>query len=189
MRLFITISASADWTVKTTDIKSAFLQGMTLDRDVFISPPKEADLDGSKIWKLNWCIYGLNDGARKFYLSVQEHLLLKCGCEQSVRDPALFLYRTHGVLRGMICCHADDFLHAGDEQFDHEVMEGLTTRFIAGRIESSQFHYVGFELKQIPGRISLNQNDYISELEPGVLNVACVSQKMDNLNTKEQTLL
>ena len=93
------------------------------------------------------------------------------------------------MLLGIICCHVDDFLHAGDEQFDHEVMEALTTRFIAGRIESSPINYVGFELKQIPGRISLNQNDYISELEPGVINVACVSQKMDNLNTKEQTLL
>ena len=91
MRLFITIAASADWTVKTTDIKSAFLQGMTLDRDVFISPPKEADLDGSKIWKLNRCINGLNDGARKFYLSVQEHLLLKCACEQA---PTMYMYST-----------------------------------------------------------------------------------------------
>jgi hypothetical protein len=100
VRLFLTIVASKDWTVKTTDIKSAFLQGMTLDRDVFITPPKEAGLSENKIWKLNRCLYGLNDGARKFYLSVQEHLLSKCGCEQSSLDPALFYYKVHGSLKG-----------------------------------------------------------------------------------------
>jgi hypothetical protein len=189
VRLFLTIVASKDWTVKTTDIKSAFLQGMTLDRDVFITPPKEAGLSENKIWKLNRCLYGLNDGARKFYLSVQEHLLSKCGCEQSSLDPALFYYKIHGSLKGIICCHVDDFLHAGDEQFDREVMVGLTTRFVAGRIESSNFYYVGFELKQIHGTITLNQNNYLLDLEPGTMSITRASQKNDKLNAKEQTSL
>ena len=65
VKLFITIAPSKDWTVKSTDIKSAFLQGMTLDGDVFVAPPKESGLFENKIWKLIRCLYGLNNGARK----------------------------------------------------------------------------------------------------------------------------
>ena len=38
MRLFISVAALQKWTVKTTDIKSAFLQGKELDRDIYIKP-------------------------------------------------------------------------------------------------------------------------------------------------------
>ena len=36
MRLFISIAARENWTVKTTDIKSAFLQGKELEGDIYI---------------------------------------------------------------------------------------------------------------------------------------------------------
>ena len=38
MRLFLSVAALKKWTVKTTDIKSAFLQGKELDRDIYITP-------------------------------------------------------------------------------------------------------------------------------------------------------
>ena len=41
-RLFITISVQQKWKIKTTDIKSAFLQGKDSTRDVYIQPLKEA---------------------------------------------------------------------------------------------------------------------------------------------------
>ena len=42
MWLFISITARENWTVKTTDIKSAFLQGKELEREIYIKPPKES---------------------------------------------------------------------------------------------------------------------------------------------------
>ena len=38
MRLYLSIAALQKWTVKTTDIKSALLQGKELDRDIYINP-------------------------------------------------------------------------------------------------------------------------------------------------------
>ena len=67
MRLFLTIAALKGWIVKTTDIKSAFLQGKVLDRDVYLMPPKEAGVHDGKLQKLRRCLYGLNDAARQFY--------------------------------------------------------------------------------------------------------------------------
>ena len=72
MRLLLVIAASKHWTVKTTDIKSAFLQGRRIDREVYITPPKEAEVERGKLWKLKRCLYGLNDAARHFYQGVVE---------------------------------------------------------------------------------------------------------------------
>ena len=40
--MLLTIVSSKQWTVKITDIKSSFLQGMILERDVYVVPPVEA---------------------------------------------------------------------------------------------------------------------------------------------------
>ena len=39
---FLFITSKHQWCVKTTGIKSAFLQGQPLERDDYIDPPKEA---------------------------------------------------------------------------------------------------------------------------------------------------
>ena len=80
------------WMIKTTDIKSAFLQGKPITREIHLQQPKEAPDSMGKLWKLRRCLYGLNDAARQFYVSVSE-LLLKLGCVISSLDPALFYYR------------------------------------------------------------------------------------------------
>ena len=112
MRIFLTISSINNWTVKTTDIKSAFLQGREIRRDVYIKPHRESDTEKGTIWKLKHGLYGLKDGARQFYLSVKDELL-RLGCKISELDPAMFWLHNSGKLSGIICCHVDDVLHAG----------------------------------------------------------------------------
>ena len=64
LRTLMALAASNCWEVMTTDIKSAFLQGKELDRDIFILPPKEANVSPGWIWRLKKTLYGLNDGSR-----------------------------------------------------------------------------------------------------------------------------
>ena len=40
-----------DWKINTMDIRTAFLQGNSIERDVYLKPPKEAHT--KKLWKLN----------------------------------------------------------------------------------------------------------------------------------------
>ena len=40
------------WLLETTDIKSAFLQGDTINREVYVKPPREAKLEKGFLWKL-----------------------------------------------------------------------------------------------------------------------------------------
>ena len=45
MRLIIAISVQHHWKIKTTAIKSAFLQGKQITRDVYIQPQQEKQVD------------------------------------------------------------------------------------------------------------------------------------------------
>ena len=160
-RCVLSLAASRDWKVVTTDIKSAFLQGKELDRDVFLRPPKEAQSEGS-IWRLRKCLYGLNDGARQFYLSLKQKLL-ELGCSVSSVDPSLFFLERQGVLHGVLVSHIDDFLHAGDSEFEKCVMEPLRKRFIAGKVEEQRFRYIGFDVNQTAEGIKISMDDYVEK--------------------------
>ena len=186
MRLFLSIAALKQWTVKTTDIKSAFLQGKKLDREVFIMPPKESHTPNGKIWKLRHGLYGLKDGARQFYQSVKEELL-KLGFTQCQLDPAVLYIQGNKKLKGMICCHVDDFLHAGDQNFE-KLMGKLRERFSAGKIEAGTFKYIGFQIQQSPDKIVLDHSDYVENMKNVTLHPGRASEKTENLNETEQTL-
>jgi hypothetical protein len=146
MRTVLAITVSQGWVIKTTDIKSAFLQGKEMEREVFLTPPKEVRTPGV-IWKLKHCLYGLNDAAGQFYKSVVD-CLKGIGCSQSSMDPALFYKHEKEKLIGVIACHVDDFLHSGTARFEESVMKKLRERFLAGKVEGSSFRYVGFNVDQ-----------------------------------------
>ena len=188
VRIILTVAALKGWPVKTTDIKSAFLQGKKMDREVYISPPKEANAAEDQIWKLKHCLYGLNDAARQFYQSVVEKLK-ELGCVQSSMDPAMFYKVCEGQIVGIVACHIDDFLHAGNHYFDVSVMEKLRERFLAGKLEMGQFRYIGFEFKQTNGKILVDQNQYIQDMENGAVSPDRAKDKDDDLRPREYTLL
>ena len=90
-RLILSILASKGWGIHSIDVKSAFLQGKRMDRDIFIKPPREAKEEFDNVWRLNKSIYGLNDAARNWYFSVYEELC-KYGCKRSTIDYGLFMW-------------------------------------------------------------------------------------------------
>ena len=177
MRIFLSIAGLEQWTVKTTDNKSAFLQGKGLEREIYVKPPKESSTPKHKIWKLKHGLYGLKDGARQFYESVKEELL-KLGFTQCNLDPAVFYLQERKKLEGIICCHVDDFLHAGDLRFE-KLMERLRARFSAGRVEEKAFKYIGFQIEQLPNSIVLDHSDYINNMKKVTLDPGRASQKND----------
>ena len=66
------IAASKIWKIGRLDIKSAFLQGQKIERDVYLKPLKEAGTD--RLWKLNKTVYGLGDPLRRWYFRVKDEL-------------------------------------------------------------------------------------------------------------------
>ena len=50
LRILLAIISSHQWQASSLDVKSAFLQGNQIDRDLYLKPPKEADT--GNLWKL-----------------------------------------------------------------------------------------------------------------------------------------
>ena len=163
MRIFLTISSINNWSAKTTDIKSAFLQGREIRQDVYIKPPRESDTEKGTIWKLKQGLYGLKDRARQFYLSVKDELL-RLGCKMSELDPAMFFLHNSGKLSGIICCHEDVFLHAWGEHLEN-IMVNLRKRFVAGKVEDRNFYYIGLGIIQESSALVLDQSRYVENVK------------------------
>ena len=53
--------------MKTRDIKSAFLQQKKLNKEAFLDPFRETGVHNGKIWRLNYCLFWLNDAAKQFF--------------------------------------------------------------------------------------------------------------------------
>ena len=176
LRTLLAIAAHKEWTARTTDIKSAFLQGKPLTRQVHVAPPKEACVTKGKIWKLNNCLYGLNDAARHFYNSVSDELL-RIGCERSALDPAIFFSNINDSLHGLFICHVDDFLHTGDDNFNSKVVGPIRQHYTVGRCEEATFDYIGFHLEQTTEGIMVAQNQYVESISNYDMRSSRRSQK------------
>ena len=185
-RLFLAIAVSKNWSIECTDIKSAFLQGRELYREVFIEPPGEVKQPGV-IWRLKNCMYGLQDAPRMRYLNVAD-VLKEIGCKQIGLDLSLFVYVQENVLKGVILVHVDDFLHIGTPLFYKNVINKLRDAFKVGAVGKTVFAYIGLELKQGLGCIQLSQSKYVNSLAASSLSVERKLNKDQPLNKEEHSL-
>ena len=189
IKILLAICAANKWTTKTSDVKSAFLQGRQLDRLVTMKPPREAGLDKDLLWELEVALYGLDDASLQFYLKCKD-IFLNLGLKQSKMDPALF-YRLDekGNLDGVLATHVDDFLHGGTESFNKEVTDKLNNIFEMGKTESGNFKYVGFNIRQDPESfaVTVDQEDYAEKIEMINISPERALKKSDKTTAEETT--
>ena len=116
LRCALSLIASKKWPINSTDVKTAFLQGKNLERNVCVRPPKEAYTN--KIWKLNKCVYGLTDASRCWFLKVREERC-KLGARPSQLDQGLFTSRNQTEI---------DIFHVGTKNSHAFTNVGLNTK-------------------------------------------------------------
>ena len=71
-----------------TDIKTAFLQGNKLSRDVYLKPHVEANCESNFAWKLKRYVYGLSDASLKWYHQIKAFVLANGGKVSEI-DPSV----------------------------------------------------------------------------------------------------
>ena len=187
MRLLLTIAATEEWDICTTDISSAFLQGSEMDRLVYVKPPRESNQPGM-LWLLNKCLYGLKDASRKWYLRVVEKLK-ELGFQTSKYDSGLFFLIKDGKMIGIVALHVDDFLHAGSKYFNDVILTQLLGCFKVGKSEKKEFMYTGFQLSQNKEGIKLDQHKYVKNVVIPTIDVAQMKDRERDMNAEELSLL
>ena len=186
IKLFLLIAVHMKWKIRTADVKSAFLQGKKIDREVFLKPPKECRIPGI-IWLMKKRAYGFVDASRGFYLELKKSLE-DLGCIMSKNDPAMYLYYDeHNTLAGIILSHVDDLLYgSGEDIFEESVMTPLRSKFSFGHEDNTAFDYVGMQVTQVKGAVIISQEKYVDMLE--VPDLEDVDMNDNPLNEEAQEL-
>ena len=77
----------------------------------------------------------------------------------------MFTWHENNFLIGVIIVHVDDFLFAGNEKFQNTVIGNLRQTFAIGKEESKQFKYLGLNLCYQEDKITIDNKEYIKNLE------------------------
>ena len=181
-RVVLSVIASKEWNINSLDIKAAFLQGNEIDREIFLKPPKEAN-SSNKLWRLNRCVYGLQDASRFWFFRVQEELI-RLGCKSSKYDPTLYTYY-EGELKGILITHVDDFLWSGSVEFFNNVIRQLKQTFKISSEKSNSFKYLGTEITKTEDGIYVSQESYLEKLEEIPLSAERKENKHSELTEDE----
>ena len=189
--LILQMAASRNWSIGSFDIKTAFLRGQEQgSRILGIEPPPEMrdrlQLKPGETLRLLKGAYGRVDAP---YLWFQE---LK-GALESLQfkaapfDPCTFvLTDEHGVTQGLIGVHVDDGLCCGSEVFQEKLMT-LSKRFPFGSRKHKEFTFTGLHIKQHDDfSITLDQQQYIKDIQPITLTRARRMQQEDVVNERER---
>lgn len=184
-RIVYTLAAANSWKIETVDIKAAFLQAQTLDRAVYVKPPRKLKKVGI-IWQLDKPAYGLADSSRNWYVSLST-FLISVGCKRNDLDTALFYHREDSKLNGMICLHVDDFLICGNTKFNQLVTKPLLAKYDISKHKIGHFIYTGVNVIQNNDSIVVEQFDYAEKVKIVHLDRARRMQKDSDLTTEEKT--
>ena len=163
-KLLYAIAGNEGWRLESIDVTAAFLQGSELDRDIFVTPPKEAKMDGF-LWKMKKAAYGLYDASRRWWMKVME-VMIELGGKTLVGDESLVCFHKDGRLIGLISLHVDDFQGAGNEYFFKNVMDIISQRFKISKREVQSFRFTGVDVAGLEnGDVTISQTSYAESLE------------------------
>ena len=163
LRITLAAIASNGWTLRSMDVKTAFLQGNHMQRTLYLKPPTEAKT--KNLWLLKKCVYGLSDASRQWYLRVKEEMT-KLGGQMNKLDHGLFTFTVNGQLCGIIACFVDDMIYGAEDSFERFITESLKSVFQIGSENISSFNYVGLKVHQNSDRsITTDQRGYIASIQ------------------------
>ena len=191
LRLLLGIAAANKWKLTSCDVKSAFLQGLKLKREVLMQPPPEANVKPGILWKLNVALYGLDEASLQFHFKCKE-VFQKLGLKQSKNDPALFYKQDKsGKLVLLLITHVDDFLLGAEEKYRKDFLKKLSKEFEMGREECWNFKYCGYRIIQSQDtfEVTISQNDFAEETQIPKVSPARSKQPDSPLSVKEKSTL
>ena len=192
----LSLSSILGWSLWTSDIATAFLQGLPQERKLWVKLPAECVqlLGASEDCRMLLVkpVYGQLDAPRRWYLEAVRRLR-SLGLRQHLLDPCTFLIydadhrlpedgpgppvdsTTLGEsgLCGMICLHVDDMLGAGDpssivyQRVIKKLQELFSFRQWKDGSDGSSFEYCGADIDKLPdGTLKLHHGSYYKKVKP-----------------------
>ena len=165
VRLLLAVAAQFKWQVHHMDVKTAFLNG-ELGEEVYVTQPP-GFIDGknsSKVLRLHKALYGLRQAPRAWNTKLHA-VLVSLGFERSASEHAVYT-RGKGKTRLLLGVYIDDLVITGactTAIFDFKLQ--MCDRFKMSDLGLLTL-YLGIEVSQKPGHITLKQAECIRYQAP-----------------------
>ena len=168
--------ASHRWSVRSFDIRTAFLRGSRQDSRILgMEPPSELrikmGLQDNEVCELLKGAYGLINAPLLWYNELK-NALLSIGFVISPFDPCVFVLPKkesqagESQIHGVLGVHVDDGIGGGDQIFN-QAISTLEKRFPFGSQRQGSFTFTGIHvLQEANGEIILSQKEYIQDINP-----------------------
>ncbi|GJV97484.1 ribonuclease H-like domain, reverse transcriptase, RNA-dependent DNA polymerase [Tanacetum coccineum] len=162
VRLILALAAYHGWQVHHLDVKSAFLHG-ELKEEVYVTQPEGFVQQGNsgKVYKLIKALYGLRQAPRAWNVKLDQTLKLlnfkKCNLEQAVYTRRS---KTSTLIVGV---YVDDLIITGTPRKEIDVFNPRIRIDLNDRL-SLLAYYLGIEVTQTGGEITIKQTGYINKI-------------------------
>ena len=83
----------------------------------------------------------------------------------------------------------DDFLHCGNHEFNSVVIESVSNTFLVGKREKGCFLYTGFSISQTKHSITIDQNQYVMNIDIPEVDLGRSTDKKSPLTACEKSNL
>ena len=193
-QLQLQLTANEGWDLQKGDVTGAFLQGREYPDKLYCIPCDEIckamGLETGSVTRLRRACYGLVDAPLEWYRTIHE-FLESLGFTRLWADPCSWVFRSEGVVKGMISGHVDDFLFSGSSSCKEwkAKIEAIQTRFKWGDWEQGTFTQCGVQISRVPGGFELSQPHYLEGLREIPLNSAGKKDRTAPTSDREKSQL
>ena len=105
-------------------------------------------------------------------------------------DPSLFIwYSNEKTLLGYILIHVDNFLFAGVKEFHKSIIKKLKSTFAIDKEEKANFRYLGLNICSHLDNITLDQHQYIQNINKIDINPERKTSPKSPLTSGEKDIL
>ncbi|MBW0506566.1 hypothetical protein O181_046281 [Austropuccinia psidii MF-1] len=105
LRLLFSTACLNNWSVRTFDVKVAFLHSL-IDKPVYVWPPMGIDVPKFKVLKLNKALYGTKQASRCWWMHLKS-ILRTIGFESTGEDPSTYTLN-QGNDQAILWVHIDN---------------------------------------------------------------------------------
>ena len=165
IRTFLALAAQLKLLVYQLDVKSAFLNG-EIEEEVYVQQPQGYVKTGQEdmVYRLQKALYGLKQAPRAWNIKIDSYFL-QSGFQRSPSEPSLYVKTEEGTSNFLIAClYVDDLIYMGNSQLMMEdFKKDMMSRFEMTDLGLMRY-FLGIQVKQENGRISLSQEKYATDL-------------------------
>ena len=171
--MLLQLAVSLQMQMATGDVQAAFLNGLELERELFMEQPRGGveGLDPLQLLRIKKGIFGLAESPRMWYDRLHQVLTEETFKIEEVEyrlrpcplDPCVFLLQNDDCLqpKAYVGIHVEDLLVVAHEKYRLALQGRISELFPVDSWEEGEFDYIGSRVTMKDGVVQVNQSAFV----------------------------